>query len=106
MLFLRDSVFQEPLEVLGSSKRLCVCNVLTFFRATICFKSLVWKFLYTIIFSYCIPASDDNFRVGRVLCHFLVLNRNVVSPSGRETRRTAVHHTFTLVRIYSTLLCH
>lgn len=38
-------------------------NVLTFSRATVCFRSFVWKFLYTILFSYCIPFSDDNFRV-------------------------------------------
>lgn len=61
-------------------------NVLTSFRTTKCFKSLVWKFLYVIFFSYGIHFSDDNFRVrmSAVSLYFFKSKYSVAVLSGDQ----------------------
>lgn len=58
-------MFQEPSEVLEIQRKIVFCGPFSLLSGpSYALKAVYGSFLYTVLFSYCIPSSDDNFRVG------------------------------------------
>ena len=58
-------MFQELSEVLEVRRTIVFCGPFSLLSGpSYALKAVHESFLYTVAFSYCIPSSDDNFRVG------------------------------------------